>query len=233
MEWLKINYLMYREAFTRAATLAVNNWPVLLSVFAYSAIMTMTGIAVAPLGWLGGMLATVVWAACAGSSLYLVEMMVRTSKVTLADFQKSFTVYLSDVLGVMFCFWVISMFVGPLVVQSGHVMALSIFVSIATFVLFNAVPELIYLGHHTSVALLVESYRFIGANWIEWFPANLAASALVYGVLAIPASGLAAIAQMGVVSLLVYFTMVMRGLLFLELSSTTYRARVFKYRARS
>mgnify|MGYP003693803539 CR=1 FL=1 len=40
-------------------------------------------------------------------------------------------------------------------------------------VLFNAVPELIYLGHHSSLELLTESYRFIGDNWIEWFPATI------------------------------------------------------------
>ena len=34
-------------------------------------------------------------------------------------------------------------------------------------------PELVYLGRHAPRELLVESYRFIGENWIEWFPANV------------------------------------------------------------
>ena len=80
------------------------------------------------------------------------------------------------------------------------------------------------------LALLEESYAFIAANWIEWFPANLVAAAILYAVAAIPVYGIGAYLQFAVLGLLVYFVMVMRGLLFIELSGSTHRGRAFKYR---
>lgn len=233
MEWLSVNLSMYRDAFVRAASLATKNWPVMLTVFAYSAIRWVGFLFAAPLGMAGGIVLSLVDAACFGSFLYLVEMMVRTTKVTFDDFRRSFFVYLSDVLGVMFVLWIGSMVLAPVLQQSSQGFALWIFALIAISVLFNAVPELIYLGHHSSLALLAESYQFIANNWIEWFPANIAAAALLYGIWMIPTDGAMTIAQIALANLVTYFIMVMRGLLFLELSTTSYRARVFKYRARS
>jgi hypothetical protein len=221
---------MYRQAFARAGILAVRNWPVLGSVFAYSAIMSLaTGFAVV-LGMLGGFLVSLVSAACVGSFLYLVEMIVRTSKVTLEDFRRSFGTYLWDVVGITFVFWVFFTLVTPAIAQLPQGFLILLCVRIAGFVLFNAVPELIYLGHHSSLALLQESYAFISANWIEWFPANLVALALVYAIASLPLDGVAAYLQTGVLGLLIYFTMVMRGLLFIDLHGSTQRSRAFKYR---
>src|SRR5205814_393720 len=63
---------------------------------------------------------------------------------------------------------------------------LAIVFGLAVLVFFNAVPELVYLGRHSAAELLVESYRFIGENWIEWFPATLALGAAVIVVAALP-----------------------------------------------
>lgn len=233
MEWLIVTLNMYRDAFARAAVLVAKNWLVLLSVFAYSAIMWLTIPIVVSLGLVGGLILNLVTAACVGSFLYLVEMMVRTTKVSLEDFRRSFVVYVGDVIGVMFVMWVLNLLLAPILMDSQYGVALSIFASIAIFVLFNAVPELIYLGHHSSLALLAESYRFISNNWIEWFPPNLLALAVLYTILALPVAGLGQIGQVAVASLFTYFVMVMRGLLFLELSTSSDRARRFKYRART
>jgi hypothetical protein len=184
------------------------------------------------LGILGGFLIAIVGAACAGSFLYLVEMMVRTSRVTLADFQRSFMVYLQDVLAVGFVLWIGGQIVGlglAGVPQGGLMRAC---IGILVLVFFNAVPELIYLGHHSAVALLAESYRFIVENWIEWFPPNLLMLAALYGILQIPGEGLAlGIARQGAAALFVYFAMVVRGLLFVELSTTSRRGRIFRHRS--
>ncbi len=98
-------------------------------------------------------------------------------------------------------------------------------------VLFNAVPELIYLGHDSSLELLTESYRFIADNWIEWFPATI--------VMALPLVLLSQVPLPGVLASYgrrssrpgVYFMMVARGLLFLELHGSSRRARDFRRRA--
>ena len=221
---------MYRKVFTRAGNLAAKNWPVLGSVFAYSAIMSVTTAFAVLLGILGGFVLSFVWAACVGSFLYLVEMIVRTSKVTLEDFRRSFGTYLWDVVGITFVFWIFFRLATPAIAQLPQGFLILLFVEIAGFVVFNAVPELIYMGHYSSLALLSESYAFITANWIEWFPANLVAAGILYAVASVRFDGVAVYVQTGVLGLLVYFTMVMRGLLFVELHGSTQRSRAFKYR---
>ena len=64
-----------------------------------------------------------------------------------------------------------------------------LFIHLVLLIFLNAVPELIYLGHHGGLNLLSESYRFIGENWIEWFPPNmlliLAAVGIVFSIVSI------------------------------------------------
>ena len=231
MEWILVTLNIYRRAFSRAGTLAMKNWTVLGTVFVYSAILSVTGVLAAVLGIIGGFVLSLVWAACVSSFLYLVEMIVRTSRVTLEDFQRSFGRYLWDVVGVAFLSWIFFTLATPAILEmpQGHLVLLC--VQLAILVLFNAVPELIYLGHCTSIQLLSESYAFVTENWIEWFPANILAAVLLYMIAAIPLDGVAMFARTALVGLLVYFTMVMRGLLFIELHGSTHRGRAFKYRS--
>jgi hypothetical protein len=222
---------LYKNAFSRAALLVKRNWPVFGSVFAYALIMTAVSVLAAPLGYAGGLIAGLVNAACISSFLYLVEMMVRTSKVSWQDFTRSFAVYLGDVIGVMFLLWIFSFLVYPLLATAPQAYLVLTMLKIVIVVFFNAVPELIYLGHHSSLALLVESYNFISNNWIEWFPPTAAAWVVIGAVLAVPATGIALALQYSLAALLIYLAMVMRGLLFAELAGSSRRSRAFRYRA--
>jgi hypothetical protein len=222
---------MYRDAASRGAGLALRNWPVLGSAFAYAAIMSVAAQFAAALGFAGGFLVSLVWSACVGSFLYLVEMIVRTSKVTLQDFGRSFGAYLWDVVGVTFIIWIAFFLITPILAQTPQGPVIEICLRLAIIVLFNAVPELIYLGHHSSLTLLSESYRFVADNWIEWFPPDLVLLAGLWYLWGLPVGGLPGlIAQTAGVALFVYFAMVVRGLLFLELSGSSRRGRAFRRR---
>lgn len=230
MEWFQVTLLLYRKVFSRGAALAKQNWPVLLTVFAYSAIMRIGLLVAFRLGILGGFLISFLYAACVSSFLYLVEMIVRTNRVSLEDFRNSFSAYLWDVIGVMFVFWIVFFFLTPMLMHTPQGPLLVLCLQIAIFVFFNAVPELIYLGHFTVMQLLGESYSFIAENWLEWFPANLLIGAMFFGILSIPLGGYAALAIYALLALFAYFSMVVRGLLFLELHGSTRRGRAFRYR---
>jgi hypothetical protein len=221
---------MYRRAFARAWTLTLANWPVLVTLFVYSVIVTSAVVVGAFLGFVGGLLVGIVWASCAGSFLYLVEMMVRTSRVSLADFRRSFGAYLWDVMGVLFLLWLFLMVAAPALASLPRGPALLLSAYLVMLVFFNAVPELIYLGHHSSLQLLRESYVFIGENWIEWFPASLGMTAVLYWISVPALPGFLGWVQTALVALLVYFVMVVRGLLFLELHDSSRRARIFRHR---
>lgn len=229
LEWLLVTLQIYRHVWARAAALALKNWPVFGSLVVYHLIWTIAATVCLPLGIAGGFVLTIVKAACLGSFLYLVEMIVRTSKVTLHDFRHSFGAYILDVAGVMFLFWILTL-VSPAIRQLPQGEVILPFLLLAMCILFNAVPELLYMGHYSPTALLSESYQFITENWIEWFPATLAAIIIMYGISALPLRGVTVYAQDAALGLVLYFAMVMRGLLFIELHGSTHRGRAFKYR---
>lgn len=233
MDTLKITLTMYASALERSRTLTLRNWPVFATVFVYLAILNLTLPIAAAVGILGGLLVSLVRAACAASFLYLVEMIVRTSKVSLDDFRRSFGVYLWDVLGVLFVLWIFHAVAVPALPQSPSGRAIVVSIEFVGFVFFNAVPELIYFGHHSALDLLAESARFISENWIEWFPPNLLAAAGFAVLLALPLPGgvLGSSLHSAVLALFVYFVMVMRGLLFQELYGSSRRSRLFRWKA--
>jgi hypothetical protein len=231
VEWLAVTLEIYRRSAARAARLALRNWAVLGSVFAYGAILEFVGGFALYLGIAGGFVFSLVLSACMSSFLYLVEMMVRTSRVTWEDFRRSFGVYLWDVVGVVFILWLISVVTSLALEQTPQGFVIQLCLQILLLVFFNAVPELIYLGHHGSVALLSESYRFVADNWIEWFPPNVVLMAGVGSIWEVGVYSVAGIViKVAALALFIYFAMVMRGLLFIELYGTTRRGRAFRHR---
>jgi hypothetical protein len=231
MSWLATTLRLYALVATRAARISALNWPVLLSVFVYFLVMGAALPVAFMLGVLGGFVLGLVWAACIASFLYLVERLVRQGRVSWDDFRRSVAPYFSDVIGVLFVLWILRTVLSLALMTNPQALLITAIVGLFVFVFFNAVPELIYLGHHSSLALLSESYRFISENWIEWFPPTLAAGGILYLLMGIPGDGLVAVGRQALVALFLYFTMVLRGLLFEELEGSTRRSRAFRYRS--
>jgi hypothetical protein len=232
MDWLVATMRLYGSVTRRAARVAVTNWPVGLSVFVYLAAMSITLPFAMMLGLLGGFIVGLVWAACIASFLFLVERLVRHGRVTLGELPASFTPYLSDVIGVMFVLWMARMLLSMALMTNPQGLLITLVAQLFIFVFFNAVPELIYLGHHSSLELLGESYQFISDNWIEWFPPTLLAGAILVVLMEMPLAGAAVVVKWALVGSFVYFVMVLRGFLFEELQGSTRRSRAFRYRSR-
>lgn len=232
LETVAITLAIYRRAFARGIVLAGRNWPVLLTIFVYSTVLAVGAYAAAFLGMAGGLVLSLLTSACLGSFLYLVEMIVRTNRVSVEDFTRSFGVYLWDVVGVTFALWLFWFVVTPMIVQAPQGRVIVLAINLVLVVLFNAVPELIYLGHSGVVTLLSRSYEFIASNWIEWFPPNLLLMAGLFGLWTAPLGDglLPELARSALLALFIYFAMVVRGLLFIELDGSTRRARAFRHK---
>ncbi len=225
--WLTDTLGLYGRVFQRGAVLAVRNWPVGLAVIVYAALLSAAMVIAAPLGIVGGFLVYLVMVACSSSALSLIERVVRVGRARLVDLPSGFGAYFGDLLTVGFLVFGLRLVAGIVLAPLPF---LQIVFQLAVIVFLNALPELIYLGRHEPAELLAASYRFIGENWIEWFPANLVLGVAVVLAAMVPAGplGLVGGAAMGVVLL---FAMLVRGLLFLELTTSGRRAREFKRRA--
>src|SRR4029077_1469981 len=110
------------------------------------------------------------------------------------DVPTSFASYFADLLNVGFLFWGLRLLASLVLAPFPF---LQIMFLLAVFVFLNAVPELVYVGRHSATEVLVESYRFIGENWIEWFPANLVLLACVAAVSLLPEGPFGVIAAAG------------------------------------
>jgi hypothetical protein len=232
MGGIAATFEMYARVFGRAGQLIFRNWPVLGSVLVYGLITTAAMILGANLGLVGGLLANLVWAACVGSFLSLIETMIRSGRLSWTDFGRSFGVYLWDVVGVTFIVWVVFAIVAPAVRTLPQGPGILIAMNLLLFVLFNAVPELIYLGHHSSLEVLTESFAFISDNWIEWFPPTIVAVFLLFTILGLPLDGPLAWLKTAALASIICVTMVARGLLFIELRGSSRRGRAFQRAAR-
>lgn len=222
--WLGDTLAMYGRVFRRAAELLGRNWQVALLAAAYVLALGMMGGVLAPLGLVGGIIWTTARAAACGSWLVFVEQVVRNGRANLRDLPSSFGTYFGDMLNIFFL-----LFLGQFALLQFPF--LFILFLLAALVFLNAVPEIVYLGRSSTMELLAESYRFIGSNWIEWFPPNLALIVVLAAVHALlPPSPLGVVRALGIGFVLAYL-FIMRGLLFLELTTSSRRAREFRRRA--
>ena len=222
--WLGDTLAMYGRVFRRAAQLVARNWQVTLLATAYLVVLAFMGAVLAPYGLVGGIIWTTGRAAACGSWLVFVEQVVRNGRVALGELPSSFGTYFGDMLNIFFLLFIgqFALFQFPF---------LFILFLLGAVVFLNAVPELVYLGGHSTMELLAESYRFIGANWIEWFPANLLIVGVVLAVdFVLPDGPLGLVSAAGA-GLVAAYGWVVRGLLFLELTTSSRRAREFRRRA--
>ena len=227
--WLADTASMYGRVFRRAAELTARSWPLAFLAVGYPMLLAALSSVLGPYGFVGGMIWTAAAAACFSSWLFFMEQIVRgRGRVDLHDLPTSFGAYLGDLLNVGFLLFLLQLVAA--FVLAPFPLLLIVF-ALAVFVFLNAVPELVYLGRSGAAELLAESYRFIGANWIEWFPANLLIVAVVLAVdFLLPDGPLGLVSAAGA-GLVAAYGWVVRGLLFLELTTSSRRAREFRRRA--
>lgn len=240
MSWLADTLGLYGRVFRKGAVLTAANWPLAFLVVVYPILLMLLGALVAPLGLIGGILWTTALAACVSSWLHFMEQVVNAGRAHLTDLPRSFGTYLGDVINVFFLLFVLRFLVTFVLTPASELLAIVLTLAMAVF--FNAVLELIYLGRYSGPDLLMASYRFIGANWIEWFPATILLLGLALAVDVAVSSFAGAnpdaqtqrlvqtVASVAVGLVLAYASIV-RGLLYLELATSSRRAREFKRRA--
>jgi hypothetical protein len=240
MEQIKAILWIYKTALAKTLQLLRENLGIIFAPIAYGLVLSAAALLLAPLGFIGGMVLGVVLAACASSALYLIENVVRMSKATLQDFANGFTVYIWDILTLAFIFWIPMRLLAQFAYTAPNGPLLYLGVQILLYVIFNAVPELIYQGRMSGLAVLSASYQFIVENWIEWLLPNLLVGVagyllrnLIYGLVAPMPFFLQYFFVEAGFGLFLTFLMIFRGLLFAELNGTTRRSRVYRYKARS
>jgi hypothetical protein len=223
MSWLADLLGVYGRVLRRTFDLTVQNWWLGLVAIAYQGMLLALMLVLGPLGMVGGFLMGFAMAALMSSWLVLVGHVVRAGRTTLADLPGSYVVHLGDVLTFGFLLWALQYIASIAFADFAYA---TIVFELALLVFLSAVPEEIYLGNNAGVAVFVESYRFVAAHWIEWLPAT--ALLLVLTVIASAFPFLPVALVTGGIALA--FMFIGRGLLFLELTTSSRRAREYQRR---
>ena len=222
--WLVDTAGVYGRVFRRGAALAARNWQ-LAGVIAASLEVLDLGLPwLARLGIVGGLLVTLAMTACTSAALALAGEIVRGGRIKWGGVPAAFGTFLGDLLTLGFIVWGLQLVAGLALAPFPFLL---IVFGLAALVFLNAVPELVYLGRQPPAALLVASYRFIGENWIEWFPANVLLLGLLWVTMQIP-DGFGDVMGTMAWSAALSYALVVRGLLFLELIVSSRRAREFR-----
>ncbi len=250
---------LYRQTAVLALKRAFKAWPVAFSLVVYAIILSVAAQLLSPLGLLGGLLLSLVAAACGSGYLYLLLQVVRGLPVRFDDLRRGFSALFGDVISVMFALMIIGLLLGVFVQGAGqHGDAIVAMIGLAMAFFLNPLPEMIYLGKSRSFALLLDSSRFVFANPVAWFLPNL-----VFALIMLAPTGELAVSRPGqlllvfselfsptgvmrilakliwsfprvlllpVLLLFLHYVMVFRGLLFEGLTSGGARRRTWQAR---
>ena len=226
---------------------------------AYTLAIQFVSALAAPLGFAGGFVVFLAIVASASSFLAVIADVVGSGRVRFREIGASFGGYFGRLVSVFFLFWILGLVLSMAVAPNPGLLWLQIAINVGCFVVFNAVPELIYQGRNDGMALLQDAIEFTRDNLVEWFvPVALMllpfflidtqtgflvmarldvrnALDLMMGAVAgwLPLSGMPQVlVAVLLASTLLAWIMLFRGFLFRSLSGSNRRQRLFALRAR-
>lgn len=230
MGWIVDTVKLYGRVGRRAATLLVRNAALVVPSILLLEVIFLGRPLLAPLGLLGGFVYVIAQYAALSAVLAFTSEAMRSGRVRADEVGAALGTYLSDLISVGFVVFGLQL-IASLVFQT--VPPLYFFVIVVLMVFFNAAPELICIGRLNATEVLSSSWQFIGVYWVEWFPPNLLLLMAVLGAALVAPGGpfgpLAAV----VASPALAFLMLVRALLFQELTTSSRRGRAFRREASS
>lgn len=250
LEIVKDVYQTTKEGFISATGKLLKNWMLMFTGIIYASIIILGGTLINMLFFgvfsiIGGFAYYLLTCALISNYLYLLSITVNDGKIVLQDFKDGFKYYFSKVISVMFAIYVVRLIFAYLIVPILSALIppeiLYIGFVIVVFVLLNALPESIYQKRYAPLDTVTYAMRFARENWIEWFIPNIILSIVLYyltgnfilDVFNIGISMGITLTMGGILKYLLAqfifsFTMVFRGVLFEELTTTSRRKRMFK-----
>ncbi|PAB59417.1 hypothetical protein [Anaeromicrobium sediminis] len=219
-----------------------DNWPVLFVGLVYSIILIFMFRIAMIFSILGGIIIALGQSAIFSNYLYLIESVVIYNRATLNEFKYGFKVYLFKVYGVVFLFWfvgyTIELFLSPLLRIGIGDLSLKLILDLIILIVLNPLPEVIYQKQYDILGSIQYSFEFIKANAVEWFVPNIILGVLLYltmgkfiSINSLLSGGIYMKAGnvVGYIlgQVILFFTMVYRGLLFKLLNNSSRRKRKF------
>ena len=166
----KTTTAIYKDALNATSQSFLRAPLVLVALIAGAVGLIVLPIFTSGLGILGGFIVGFYHAAAVGTYLYLVGIAVTTKRrVTPKMVTNNLGALLWEVISVLFLFMIAGFILHgqPNNIQTGFTLLLAL--------IFNPVPELIYLKQARSIELLQDATLFMQRHWPEWLGGHLIA----------------------------------------------------------
>lgn len=161
----------------------IKNWAIIFTGLFYSTVTIILMTTLHSMWLLGGLIWIIVSSALISNYLYLLNTILTRGYFNFQDFKDGFTPYLRKVWSITFLFYVASLivdFVSPMLMVFVGPVALSLIITVLSFVFFNPIPEATYQKHYGPWDTITYTVEFIRDNWIEWFAPNIILLLIIY-----------------------------------------------------
>jgi hypothetical protein len=205
----------------KQATALIKVMPILLAVPAIHLTFYLLAmqLGVLNMGMFSGLIQIAVNAVILSSYFYVLHQAIYYKRFKIAYLYQGIQVFFFKT----FFFMIVLNLFTYLMALTGSASLLGRFLIWVPFILFNPMPEIIYISEYSERDMLFYNFNFIKKNYLPWYGVNLIFMLVLLGVIIV--SGM--MAFIANILLLVYigFTMLMRGYLFKKLHAGNFRKR--------
>ena len=243
-----LNDLIYvnKDSFKKTITSLKSNWLIIftglvytfLNIIVYKIIGTLF---VGPLYIISGFISAIVSSSLISNYLNLLFNIINYNRFSFEDFKSGFTAFLWKIYGVFFIAYLGQLLLSLVsnILGAGAVV-LNFVIWIIVVILFNPLPEIIYLKYKSPTESITDSIKFMQENWLNWLVPNIVFFTILYVVtgnlqFGIFNTHISFNMIFTLKNIIIYilgqiifsFTMIYRGHLFKLLNGSTRRKRMF------
>lgn len=246
MDYLKDFQLVNKSVISKTFGSLKKNYLIIFTGIVYTIISLVIGSVVGilfsgPLSIISGFISYFIQSSIISNYLYLLFNIINYNKFNLNDFKQGFSYFLWKVYGVFFILYLAQLLLSLLgnILGSAAVLLNTVILLLAAIV-FNALPETIYLKSYSPSETVLNALDFMKENWLNWIIPNLIFIGLLFYITGSFISGLfntginlgfsfspIVILKYLVGQLIFSFMMIYRGHLYKMLSTSTRRKRMF------
>lgn len=244
MDYIKDVIYVNKESFSKTIKSLKKSWPIIFIGLVYGLIsIVVSGVLnlllMGPLGILSGIISIIITSSLFSNYLYLLSNVIKFGRVDFDDFKNGFTFYLRKIYSVIFIFYLANLLITLTTNMLGSLgLTLTTLISLAAFILLNALPETIYQKYYGPVDTISYTFSFFTENVLNWAIPNIVFFAILYSLLPNIFSlslilsyrvmpGVGTILGFLIGQLVFNFGMIYRGHLFDLLSTSTKRKREY------
>lgn len=160
---------VYIDCAKKASRDLIRDWTVIPGMFVLYLGVLFIGQISAPLGMAGGFLMGFAFIAALAYYYQWVRRSLDREKLGFADLKEFDSALFFQVMSIAFIFWIVlDLILGSASAGSGD-NTIRLVAQLAAFVLFNAIPEVLYQQRNEGMEALIEAFNFVRDNWLEWF----------------------------------------------------------------